>query len=294
MNSREGIVEVLRKGDVMIVDRGFRDSLKELKSRKFEVKIPALMNKNTSTQLTRAEANESRIVTKTRWMVEARNGHIKCKFRYLDGIKNVESLPFAAKDFRIAVALINAFSYQLESDKNNCQVALQMLALRDVKNHLAKIVCRIPKRSYQSVINLSLFPKLTLDELKLIGLGSYQIKQAKSYCQLHMKDNAFLLYVCNTQEVDGKCMQYSSDGTKLMLVLVQFKSRFESNRIHSTHVLFDVNGVGKNVVKAHCCSCKNGLRTIGCCSHIMTIIWYVYHIDHAKIPFPSSNLNHFF
>lgn len=229
-------------------------------------------------------------------MVEARNGHIKSKFRYLDGVKNVESIPFAAQDFRIAVALINAFLIDLESDKNNRQIALQMLALRDTKNHLTRIVRRISTKSFQLVNNLCLGPKLTLDELKLIGLGSYQIKQARSYCQQHMKDSGnFILHVCNQKETDEKCYQYLTAQAKLVLVLVRFRSRFQTTRTHSTYVLFNTNGLGRDVVKAHCCSCKNGLRTIGCCSHIMTIIiWFVYHINQIDILFPSSNLNNIF
>lgn len=207
----------------------------------------------------------------------------------------IESIPFAAKDFRIAVALMNAFLKKLESDKNNQQIALQMLALRDTRNHLEKIVRRVSKQSFQPKNNLNLFPKLTLDELKLVGLVSYQIKQTRSYCQQHLKENGeFVLHVCNQKETDEKCGQYLTTSAKLMLVLVRFKSRFQSARTHSTYVLFDINGVGKDVVKAHCCSCKNGLRTIGCCSHIMTIIWFVFHIDQTRIPFPSSNLNNLF
>lgn len=259
------------------------------------IKIPALLKKNTCTQLERSQANESRIVTKTRWMVEARNAHIKCRFRSLDGVKSIKLIPYLRKDFQIVVTLINAFSHNLQSDKDNRQLSLQMLALRDVRNHLEKIVRRIPKRSFTPIINLSLFPKISMDQLKSIGLGSYQIKQAKSYCQQHLNEwGEFVVNVCDVEECRQKCAQFNTENANLLLILVNFKSRFQSARTHSSYVLFDTNAEGKDVVKAHCCSCKNGLRTVGCCSHVMTIIWYLYFIDHTKIPLPSFNLNYLF
>lgn len=49
-------------------------------------------------------------------------------------------------------------------------------------------------------------------------------------------------------------------------------------------------------VAGYCCSCRHGCRTVGCCSHVMAVIWYTLHIDHndAAKYFPSSNLNHVF
>lgn len=69
------------------------------------------------------------------------------------------------------------------------------------------------------------------------------------------------------------------------------KSRFVSRKSYKAYILVDLNGTGSEVIIAYCCSCKNGLRTIGCCSHVTTVIWYVFHIDITKIKFPSSNLN---
>lgn len=47
-------------------------------------------------------------------------------------------------------------------------------------------------------------------------------------------------------------------------------------------------------MKAYCCSCRHGLRTVGCCGHVMSLIWYTLHIDHNKLNFPSVNLDHVF
>lgn len=40
------------------------------------------------------------------------------------------------------------------------------------------------------------------------------------------------------------------------------------------YLLLDLTLNGKEGVVGYYCQCKNGQRTLGCCSHIMTVIWY--------------------
>jgi hypothetical protein len=71
------------EGDVFIVDRGFRDCVSYLNDLGLKVEIPHfLMDKD---QHTTQEANESRLVTKTRWVVESANGIIK-KWLYFNKV----------------------------------------------------------------------------------------------------------------------------------------------------------------------------------------------------------------
>ena len=39
---------------------------------------------------------------------------------------------------------------------------------------------------------------------------------------------------------------------------------------YDPHKDFDVNSI-----KRYCCDCKNGLRTVGCCAHVATVIYYL-------------------
>ena len=41
------------------------------------------------------------------------------------------------------------------------------------------------------------------------------------------------------------------------------------------YVLVDAEKAGGEAVIEHCCQCKSGLRTVGCCVHIMTVLWYL-------------------
>lgn len=101
----------------------------------------------------------------------------------------------------------------------------------------------------------------------------------------------FFLKVCSAEECRKYCGSIITTAHDPVLILVNMRSRFISQKSHKAYTLVDLNGTGSEVIIAYCCSCKNGLRTIGCCSHVTTIIWYVFHIDITTIKFPSSNLN---
>ena len=70
------LAQWLSEGDVCVVDRGFRDEFEDLG---LETKIYAYLYKGLS-QHTAKEANESRLVTKVRWVVEAYHGRVKTSY----------------------------------------------------------------------------------------------------------------------------------------------------------------------------------------------------------------------
>ena len=60
------------------------------------------------------------------------------------------------------------------------------------------------------------------------------------------------------------------------------------------YILLDLTH-SANQIKAYCCSCKNGLRTVGCCEHVMSVLWYLGHARHLPtISQPAEHLNNFF
>lgn len=291
LDRRPDVFNNFNHGDVMVLDRGFRDSVAKAKSHGFDVKIPTCNNPN---QLSTKQANQSRLVTKVRFMIEARNTHIKNKWKYLSAVKNVESLPTLFKDFEVCVALVNAFCDCFQSDKNDFElIGKRMLELRDLPNRLSNHASKIPRNAFKKLNNLTLFPKLTFADLKYISLGTYQITQARSYVQRHMNSNQnrFVVGYCSEEECRKLCGKIGVKIEEPALIYLKLQSRFQSTKHHNTYVLVDLKANGKDVVIAHCCSCKNGLRTIGCCSHIMSAIWYIYYVDHSKpIKFPSPQL----
>ncbi|CAF3140890.1 unnamed protein product [Rotaria sp. Silwood2] len=99
LNNREGVTDWLQPNDVLIVDRGFRDCLPLLNSLGYETYMPAFLKK-TEKQLTTTEANQTRFVTKIRWVVESANGRIKT-WRFFDRVMPNSMLPIAGDLFSI-------------------------------------------------------------------------------------------------------------------------------------------------------------------------------------------------
>ena len=62
--------------DTMIVERSFCDSIGSLEEAGFEIQIPAFLPAHQK-QLSTTDANATRLVTKTRWTVEAYHGQVK-------------------------------------------------------------------------------------------------------------------------------------------------------------------------------------------------------------------------
>ena len=49
---------------------------------------------------------------------------------------------------------------------------------------------------------------------------------------------------------------------------------------------------GVDAVSGYCCSCPNGLRTVGCCAHVATVLWFLGFGRHqSEIPIPAAFLN---
>jgi hypothetical protein len=96
--------------------------------------MPALLGKNQK-QLTTMEANESRLVTKLRYVVEVTNCFCKRSFQALREVQN-QSLKHTIEDYKIAGALINKFNKRLISDGDCEEVADKMLETLNQPNEL--------------------------------------------------------------------------------------------------------------------------------------------------------------
>lgn len=290
-------------GDVLLLDRGFRDCVDILIAKGFDVKMPALLQRSQNKQqLTTQEANKSRFVTANRYGVKTRNGHIKTIFKIFQREWNPQALPHLMVDFRIGAALINAYFKTIESNKGMAtEIGRRMLERFDTPNRLSTIVFSYIFRRNISQFNrfydFQQLPTLTQTDLIWIALGKYQIRQAASYCQEHFKSNhgEFVVFDCPDDLIGRFLTDFITDGRQLKLLLAQLKSRFRNNKTHNSFVLIDTLGQGENVVLAYCCSCYNGLRTVGCCSHVMSIIWFTLHIKElSKMHQPASFLDHYF
>lgn len=308
-NSFENSVE----GDVILLDRGFRDCVKFLESKGFDVRTPALVSKkktepNQKTQLSTKEANQTRFVTANRYGVETRNGHFKTIFKIFQKEFPNNALSHIMSDLRVCAALINVYFKTIESNKDMAvEIARKMVDRMEIPNRLSTIVklnaFQKGLKNFKQFTDFDSLPKLTETDLILIGLGSYQIRQAASYCQMHIKanNNEFVVFACPEAEKAQFLTDFNSAVKELELLMVRIKSRFRSNKTHDAYVLIDKTCKRKskvneeNTVLAYCCSCQSGLRTVGCCSHVMCLIWFTLHIKNRNdMHMPAEFLNNFF
>lgn len=114
LHSDEGVLNwFLRPGDVFILDRGFRDAMEDLHLFGYEAVMPHSKQKNQD-QLTTEQANQSRLVTICRWVIEVVNGRFKRDFKLFRQSYFNCAMRHMFQDFKIAAALINAFHPPIE------------------------------------------------------------------------------------------------------------------------------------------------------------------------------------
>lgn len=173
--------------DIVIVDRGFRDCQIELMNKGYIVKMPACQPNNI--QFSTKEANESRFVTKVRYIIEQMNSVIKNTFKIFGLTWQTYWLPDIKDDFQIAAALINKkreMENRIVDEEKIAEVeniATLMKASLDQENTLGKILRKkefrkiITKKEYNIIEDLTVFPSLTYEDMYSICFGPYQINQ---------------------------------------------------------------------------------------------------------------------
>ncbi len=251
-----------KPNDIFVVDRGFRDCIGYLNDLGLQAEMPSFLE--NASQHTTLEANQSRLVTKNRWVVESVNSIVKT-WKYLDNVVINMNIPSIGDDFRFVCALINRYRPPRikNNDDDDANLAQKMLALVNKKNNLKKIAEK-NKRSNRNNKSCNIdelnFPALSLEYIKELTFGIYQLKQAKSYTQEHLNENG--LY------------EFEFIPEKRDLVKIKLISRHLSNTIYTLFIQYDISNKNEPI-KAYYCDCKAGARTIGCCAHIASALWYM-------------------
>jgi hypothetical protein len=199
-----------------------------------------------------------------RWPVEAANGKLKQKFKFLEAVIRNSHLPNLHKYFRICCALVNAFC---EPSFTETDLQARMVELAGSRhnnpNHLqARIEATgmNKKRSIWTKASADVvtdFPKLTYEDLQMITLGSYQLKLASRYTSEHMKEDSRYSIMIHKED----------DG----LIKAKIQSRFRKSQHHEAWIEFLPGGSGQESIKGWYCGCKSGARTLGCCGHVTSV-----------------------
>uniref|UniRef100_T1KG68 DDE Tnp4 domain-containing protein n=1 Tax=Tetranychus urticae TaxID=32264 RepID=T1KG68_TETUR len=285
MLNTEDFKNFFQQNDIFVLDRGFRYVSAKLECSGYKVFMPALKAKKQK-QFTTEQANDSRIVTKVRYAVEDVNGRVKSTYRQFTNVWQNKALDHAFDDFKIACALLNKFGSRLESDKEIDFDLVAEMKSRNVKeNPMSSILSRFKRYTAdgRQWINLDAesllpsFPVLTYTQLMHFTLGSYQLHQALGYYAEHSSpEGSFYLQVYK----DILRVDLSGTGIRIQdpdLIRVRLQSRHSNATKYLAYVLYD-KSEPTNI--HYICQCASGTRTIGCCAHIATVIWYLGYGRH--------------
>jgi len=270
---------------VVVVDLGFRNIVSYLQNLGLRVEIPSY-NKNQQVTI---DSNRTRLVTKVRWVVEAYHSRFK-KFRFFENVQSTSDLLLLKECLRITTASLNRFRPPLYTKKEKDQeIATTMLNLsKQTMNHVAERVKNGPfssrggkwveleiEKDEVDILNpktIANFPKLTETQMcDHIFCGVYQLKQAVNYCNEHMSEKGgFTIFI-------------HQDAPDLL------RARLQSRHKNKTRYFLWVE-YNKQKITGWYCQCKAGARTVGCCAHIASVIWYLGWARYQNYQ-PSPNIN---
>ena len=115
------------------------------------------------------------------------------------------------------------------------------------------------------------FPKMSLDEFRLLFFGTYQIKQARTYVEEHFNmDSDFIV------EVDNSIAD---------IVRCSIQSRHSNAHKYKAWIQYSLTS---NPIRARYCQCKAGGRTVGRCAHIASVIWYLCYARHTDFIYSAG------
>ena len=177
-NNNENIAQWLQKGDLIVIDRSFCDALDYLHLKGYQTYMPSFLTKGTK-QFTAESANQTRIVTKLRWVIERANGCIK-QWRLSNKVLPNSLLKMAGDLVAIVCALQNCYGAPfIQTMSRDKELAEKMLTLRDEINELDDYVAKLKNKRERPLQWKELdaadtvpdFPRLKLEELNDQTLG---------------------------------------------------------------------------------------------------------------------------
>ncbi|CAF4576898.1 unnamed protein product [Rotaria sp. Silwood2] len=129
-----------------------------------------------------------------------------------------------------------------------------------IKDYIEKLKDKNGKQPKWADLNaadsVANFPKMSFDELQELTLGTYQLKQARSYTTEHLsEDGAYLVKVTNQRQ---------------NLLRAQIQSRHRNAVKYDLYIQYNTQNI-----TGWYCKCPNGSRVVGCCAHIASVMYYL-------------------
>ena len=199
------MLDWLAPGDVIVVDRGFRDTLDDLNRFGYETRMPKFLGKHQK-QFTTIEANETRLITKIKWKIESTLGRVK-QWRFFNNVVPRTMIEKIGDYFRIICAMINCYRPVLITNSvNDPEIGEKLLKLLHQPNKLKDYVQQLKDTTGKNLKWFSLnttkffptFPKMEFKELQELALGIYQLKQARACTAEYLSsEDTYIVKVAN-------------------------------------------------------------------------------------------------
>ena len=74
-------------------------------------------------------------------------------------------------------------------------------------------------------------------------------------------------------ENDELNIEYLKVKPEIIKVLI--RSRHIKKKTYKSYIHYKPHSIGCGGILRYCCDCPNGLRTVGCCSHVAAVIYYL-------------------
>lgn len=278
--------------DIFILDRGYRDAIPRLEEMGIVTKMPPVLSPG-QTQFSTEEANEARIVTKTRWIVEARNGHLKNIFKFFGHAISTSHVPNLNDFLLISGAILNKYYGPIQMPNCNVHLASTMLARVEYVNVVqARVEAEALRQRRPRWVSLTaaetpLFPRLDLQYLHSLTFGTYQVKLSPGYIQdstlRQLRDLA-------AEDEYERVFEIDRNLNEPGFIRIKATSRFRNATIYYVWIAFneeyDTNSE-EDPILGYYCTCKTGARTLGTCGHVTAIIWFLGFARYEDVKYPS-------
>lgn len=132
------------------------------------------------------------------------------------------------------------------------------------------------------------FPRLTLQDLRDITFGEYQLQLAPSYIQDRLQ----------REDREGEVFQLDTYRGDPGIIRVRIFSRFRNATKHQLWIAYNSPEDAENEldetespILGYYCTCKSGARTLGTCAHVASILWFLGYARHERdIRYPTMLL----
>lgn len=79
------------------------------------------------------------------------------------------------------------------------------------------------------------------------------------------------------------------------LIRARVHSRHSGSTKYNVYIRYNPSETGAKAIESWLCRCKNGLRTLGCCAHVTSFIYYLsYGKYQERLKSPGSFLQNLF